>query len=143
MSKTIFITGTSTGFGKLTALTLASAGHSVIAGMRNTKDKNAAAAEELQAVENIEVVDINITEARFDLDQLGQLAQHFVILGNLLVVAPIRDIAEELRHIAEQLFAFGVIVVPVQHAETGKGPLAIVKLVHFACSPGFCRKSVA
>ncbi|CAM3448311.1 SDR family oxidoreductase [Flavobacterium chungbukense] len=62
MSKTIFITGTSTGFGKLTALTLANAGHSVIAGMRNTKDKNASAARELGAIENIEVVDIDITD---------------------------------------------------------------------------------
>ena len=62
MSKTIFITGTSTGFGKLTAITLANAGHSVIAGMRNTKDKNADAAKELGAVENIEVVDIDVTE---------------------------------------------------------------------------------
>ena len=62
MSKTIFITGTSTGFGKLTALTLANAGHSVIAGMRNTNDKNAAAAKELGAVENIEVVDIDVTD---------------------------------------------------------------------------------
>lgn len=62
MSKTIFITGTSTGFGKLTAVTLANAGHSVIAGMRNTKDKNAAAAEELGAIENIEVIDIDVTD---------------------------------------------------------------------------------
>lgn len=62
MSKTIFITGTSTGFGKLTALTLADAGHSVIAGMRNTNDKNAAAAKELGAVKNIEVVDIDVTD---------------------------------------------------------------------------------
>ncbi|KGO86665.1 short-chain dehydrogenase [Flavobacterium rivuli WB 3.3-2 = DSM 21788] len=62
MSKTIFITGTSTGFGKLTAITLANAGHSVIAGMRNTTGKNAAAAEELSAITNIEVVDIDITD---------------------------------------------------------------------------------
>lgn len=62
MSKTIFITGTSTGFGKLTAITLANAGHSVIAGMRNTKDKNAIPAKELEAIENIEVVDIDITD---------------------------------------------------------------------------------
>ncbi|WP_035644272.1 SDR family oxidoreductase [Flavobacterium sp. ASV13] len=62
MSKTIFITGTSTGFGKLTAVTLANAGHSVIAGMRNTKDKNAIPAKELEAIENIEVVDIDITD---------------------------------------------------------------------------------
>lgn len=62
MSKTIFITGTSTGFGKLTAITLANAGHSVIAGMRNTNDKNADAAKELGAVENIEVIDIDVTD---------------------------------------------------------------------------------
>ncbi|RZJ52980.1 MAG: SDR family oxidoreductase [Flavobacterium sp.] len=61
MSKTIFITGTSTGFGKLTAITLANAGHSVIAGMRNTQTKNAAAAAELSQLNNIEVVEIDIT----------------------------------------------------------------------------------
>ncbi|MET0466300.1 MAG: SDR family NAD(P)-dependent oxidoreductase [Chitinophagaceae bacterium] len=62
MSKTIFITGTSTGFGKLTAITLANAGNSVIAGMRNTTTKNAAVAAELSALPNIEVVDIDITD---------------------------------------------------------------------------------
>ncbi|MBW1655292.1 SDR family oxidoreductase [Flavobacterium quisquiliarum] len=62
MSKTIFITGTSSGFGKLTVITLANAGHSVIAGMRNTTGKNAAAANELSKLPNIEVVDIDITD---------------------------------------------------------------------------------
>ncbi len=61
MSKTVFITGTSSGFGKLTALTLANAGFTVIAGMRNTTSKNAAVARELEAVPNIEVVEIDIT----------------------------------------------------------------------------------
>jgi len=61
MSKTIFITGTSTGFGKLTAITLANAGHSVIAGMRDTQGKNAAVAQQLSSVSNIDVVDIDIT----------------------------------------------------------------------------------
>lgn len=61
MSKTIFITGTSTGFGKLTTITLANAGHTVIAGMRNVSGKNAAAARELSALPNVEVVEIDIT----------------------------------------------------------------------------------
>lgn len=61
MSKTIFITGTSTGFGKLTAITLANAGHSVIAGMRSVNGKNAAVARELNGISNIEVVEIDIT----------------------------------------------------------------------------------
>ena len=61
MSKTIFITGTSTGFGKLTALTLAEAGYTVIAGMRETNGKNEAVAKELSLLANIEVVDIDVT----------------------------------------------------------------------------------
>jgi len=61
MSKTIFITGTSTGFGKLTAITLAKAGHSVIAGMRSINGHNEAAAKELSALPNIEVVEIDVT----------------------------------------------------------------------------------
>jgi NAD(P)-dependent dehydrogenase (short-subunit alcohol dehydrogenase family) len=61
MSKTIFITGTSTGFGKLTAITLAKSGHSVIAGMRGINGRNEAAAKELSALSNIEVVEIDVT----------------------------------------------------------------------------------
>lgn len=61
MSKTIFITGTSTGFGKLTTITLAKAGHTVIAGMRNVNGKNASAARELSSLPNVEVVEIDVT----------------------------------------------------------------------------------
>ncbi|HWY97437.1 MAG TPA: SDR family oxidoreductase [Bacteroidia bacterium] len=61
MSKTIFITGTSTGFGKLTSITLAKAGHSVIAGMRGTNGHNETVAKELSALPNIEVVEIDVT----------------------------------------------------------------------------------
>jgi NAD(P)-dependent dehydrogenase (short-subunit alcohol dehydrogenase family) len=61
MSKTIFITGTSSGFGKLTAVTLAKAGHSVIAGMRGINGRNEAAAKELAALPNIEAVEIDVT----------------------------------------------------------------------------------
>lgn len=61
MNKTIFITGTSTGFGKLTAITLANAGHTVIAGMRGTTGKNEAVARELATIPNVDVVEIEIT----------------------------------------------------------------------------------
>ena len=62
----ILITGTSSGFGKLTAETLARAGHRVFAGMRDPNGKNAAAAAELIAKGNghggsLEVVDLDIT----------------------------------------------------------------------------------
>lgn len=62
MSKTIFITGTSTGFGKLTTITLANAGHTVIAGMRGINGKNETVAKELSALPNVEVVEIDITD---------------------------------------------------------------------------------
>jgi len=61
MKKTVFITGTSTGFGKLTAITLSKAGYQVIAGMRGIKGKNESVARELGALANIEVVEIDVT----------------------------------------------------------------------------------
>ena len=60
MSKIILITGTSTGFGKLTAKTLANAGYTVIAGMRDTAGNNAGVAKELAGLANIDVVDIDV-----------------------------------------------------------------------------------
>lgn len=61
MSKTILITGTSSGFGKLMALDLAKKGHSIIAAMRNIATKNAGIANELGALPNIEVVEMDVT----------------------------------------------------------------------------------
>lgn len=62
MNKTVFITGTSSGFGKLTTITLANEGYTVIAGMRGTTGKNEAAAQELSAIPNVEVVEIDVTD---------------------------------------------------------------------------------
>ena len=61
MAKTILITGTSTGFGKLMAVTLSKAGHKIIAGMRGISGKNAAAAKELSAIQNVEVIELDVT----------------------------------------------------------------------------------
>jgi NAD(P)-dependent dehydrogenase (short-subunit alcohol dehydrogenase family) len=61
MEKIIFITGTSTGFGKLTTITLSKAGYTVVAGMRDIAVKNAAVAKELSALPNVTVVEIDVT----------------------------------------------------------------------------------
>ena len=62
MSKVIFITGTSSGFGKLTTITLSKAGHTIIAGMRGTTGKNKEVAEELSTLPNVEVIEIDVTK---------------------------------------------------------------------------------
>ncbi len=63
MSKTILITGASTGFGRDTAETLASAGHDVFASMRDPKVKNRTHADALQA-KGIEVVELDVTDTQ-------------------------------------------------------------------------------
>jgi len=60
MSKTILITGASTGFGRDTAETLARAGHVVFASMRDPQEKNRKHAETLRR-RGIEVVELDVT----------------------------------------------------------------------------------
>lgn len=60
-SKTILITGTSTGFGRDTAETLARAGHRVFASMRNVQDKNKEHAAALRK-QGIDVVELDVTK---------------------------------------------------------------------------------
>ncbi|MCF2446553.1 SDR family oxidoreductase [Dyadobacter sp. CY345] len=59
----IILTGTSSGFGLLTAKTLAKIGHTVFATMRNVQTKNANAARDLSDWAEREGVKINIVEA--------------------------------------------------------------------------------
>lgn len=64
---TVLITGCSSGFGRLTAETLAAAGHRVFASMRRTAGDNAAAAAALRAFAEekelaLEVVDLDVTD---------------------------------------------------------------------------------
>ena len=63
MSKTILITGASTGFGRDTAETLARAGHNVFASMRDPLVKNHAHAKSLRA-DGINTVELDVTNAQ-------------------------------------------------------------------------------
>jgi len=67
MAQTILVTGSTSGFGRLTVETLARQGHIVFAGMRAAAGKNAPAAEELRALAERErlalhIVEIDITD---------------------------------------------------------------------------------
>ncbi|MCB9528930.1 MAG: SDR family NAD(P)-dependent oxidoreductase, partial [Myxococcales bacterium] len=64
---TVLITGTSSGFGHLTARTLATAGHTVFASMRNSTRQNADRAEALRehaetVAGSITVLDLDVTD---------------------------------------------------------------------------------
>ncbi len=66
-NKVILVTGTTSGFGRLTAETLARQGHAVYASMRQSNGKNLAAAQELVSLAEKEalklrVVDLDVTD---------------------------------------------------------------------------------
>ena len=63
MTRTILITGASTGFGRDTAETLALSGHKVFASMRDPKAKNRTHADALRG-QNIEVVELDVTDSQ-------------------------------------------------------------------------------
>jgi NAD(P)-dependent dehydrogenase (short-subunit alcohol dehydrogenase family) len=60
--KVVLITGTNSGFGWLTAQSVAALGHKVYATMRDTTGKNAEKAQALSRVENVTVVDLEVTD---------------------------------------------------------------------------------
>ncbi|QNL52164.1 SDR family oxidoreductase [Olivibacter sp. SDN3] len=60
--KVVLITGTNSGFGWLTANSVAALGHKVYATMRDTNGKNADKARALSQVENVTVLDLALTD---------------------------------------------------------------------------------
>ena len=67
MVQTILVTGSTSGFGRLTVETLARQGYTVFAGMRAVAGKNAPAAEELRALAQreqlaLQIVEIDVTD---------------------------------------------------------------------------------
>src|SRR5437879_1180270 len=67
MAQTILVTGSTSGFGRLTVETLARQGYRVFAGMRAAAGKNAPAAEELRALAQreqlaLQIIEIDVTD---------------------------------------------------------------------------------
>ncbi|MGY1900970.1 SDR family oxidoreductase [Nocardia gipuzkoensis] len=62
MSKTVIITGASSGFGAMTARHLAEAGHTVYAGMRNTTTRNSGAVDDARSYASRHHVDLRPIE---------------------------------------------------------------------------------
>jgi NAD(P)-dependent dehydrogenase (short-subunit alcohol dehydrogenase family) len=60
--KVVLVTGSSTGFGKLTVETLARAGYAVRATMRNVRGSNRAAAADLEGLAKAENLDLKVVE---------------------------------------------------------------------------------
>jgi len=60
--KVVLITGTNSGFGWLTAHSVAALGHKVYATIRDTEGKNADKAKALAQVENVTVLDVSLTD---------------------------------------------------------------------------------
>ncbi|WP_262891673.1 SDR family NAD(P)-dependent oxidoreductase [Chryseobacterium caseinilyticum] len=60
--KVVLITGTNSGFGWLTAQSVAALGHKVYATMRDISGKNAEKAKTLEEMENITVLDVSLTD---------------------------------------------------------------------------------
>lgn len=61
-TKVVLITGTNSGFGWLTAHSVAALGHKVYAAMRNTEGKNKEKAAELSQIDNVTVLDVTLTD---------------------------------------------------------------------------------
>jgi NAD(P)-dependent dehydrogenase (short-subunit alcohol dehydrogenase family) len=62
--KVILITGTNSGFGWLAANSCAAAGHKVYATMRDTKGRNADKAMALGVHDNLEILDVDVTDSK-------------------------------------------------------------------------------
>jgi NAD(P)-dependent dehydrogenase (short-subunit alcohol dehydrogenase family) len=60
--KVVLITGTNSGFGWLTANSVAALGHKVYATIRDTEGKNSDKAKALAQVENVTVLDVSLTD---------------------------------------------------------------------------------
>ncbi len=73
--KVVFITGTNSGFGYLTAKSCAEKGHKVYASMRDINGRNLEKSKELSAIENVAVVELDVTNSENVNDVLASIIE--------------------------------------------------------------------
>jgi NAD(P)-dependent dehydrogenase (short-subunit alcohol dehydrogenase family) len=73
--KVVLITGTNSGFGWLAANSCAAQGHKVYATIRDAKGRNAAKAKILAQVENIEVLEVDVTNGESVTDAIATVIE--------------------------------------------------------------------
>jgi NAD(P)-dependent dehydrogenase (short-subunit alcohol dehydrogenase family) len=79
MAATILVTGSSTGFGRLTVETLARQGYTVFAGIRDITGKNQTVRDELRALAENEQLALDVVEQDVTNDlSVGAAVQHIV-----------------------------------------------------------------
>ena len=118
MPQNVFITGTSTGFGKLTAVSLASRGHRVFATMRDPDGKNREHAARLRALPGVEVLALDVTHdasVNAAVDAALRSAGHLDAVVNNAGMATI-GLAETITS-AQLLRLFDTNVVGVQRVD--------------------------
>jgi len=82
VTQNVFITGTNSGLGRLTALSMIDAGHVVVASMRDVETRNAEAAEELRNA-GAHVVELDVTDEKSVNTAVARAAE---MVGTLNVV---------------------------------------------------------
>ncbi|WP_289054238.1 SDR family oxidoreductase [Carboxylicivirga marina] len=84
--KVVLITGTNSGFGYLTAKSAAAKGYTVYATIRDVNGRNADKAKELSAVDNVNVVELDVTDGegvnRVVADLIAKEGQLDVVVNN-------------------------------------------------------------
>ncbi|MBZ0276574.1 MAG: SDR family oxidoreductase [Anaerolineae bacterium] len=108
-SKTVLVTGSSTGFGRATAETLARAGYHVFASMRNVTGKNAGASDALRHLATreklaLEVIELDVTDdvcVDLAVSQIIETTGHIDVLVNnagTMIMGPSEAVTVDQAH---------------------------------------------
>lgn len=130
MSKTILITGATSGFGKGAAFELARRGHHVLAGVRNEEKAVALAAEASQAGITLEPIVLDITNPEHRQAAFGREIDILVNNAGIMETGPVAEIPLELVRRNFETNLFGTLAMTQgfapQFVRRGKGKIVTV-----------------